>query len=105
MAGGYFLWLHLPDGISAKELARRAKNEEDLIVAEGNLFEVPGDNGNEGTRFDDCIRLCFTFEEEERLGEGVERLANVIGRMLEGKTSPERAEGEANGKDATNAFW
>ncbi|QDS77635.1 hypothetical protein FKW77_002670 [Venturia effusa] len=104
VAGGYFMWLTLPHGISAKDLATRSQAEENLIIAGGDLFEVPGDNKNEGTRFDDCIRLCFTFEEEERLTEGVRRLGCVIQRMLNGEVASEKLK-EGNGKDATNAFW
>jgi DNA-binding transcriptional MocR family regulator len=105
VAGGYFLWVGLPKNISAKALAKRAKEEDNLIVAEGGLFEVPGDNVEKGTRFDDCIRLCFTFEEEERLGEGVERLGRTLGRMLKGEKVDERMEGNGSEKDGTNAFW
>ncbi|KFY28994.1 hypothetical protein V493_02590 [Pseudogymnoascus sp. VKM F-4281 (FW-2241)] len=41
--GGYFIWLHLPDGVTAKLTAAVAKEEENLIVSEGELFEVSGD--------------------------------------------------------------
>lgn len=95
----------LPKGLGAKELAKRAKEEENLVVAEGGLFEVPGDNVEEGTRFDDCIRLCFTFEEEGALSVGVERLGRVIGSMLKGEEVSEKVENDGNEKDGTNAFW
>lgn len=99
------MWLQLPKEVSAKELTTRAQGEENLVVAGGGLFEVPGDNQNVGTEFDDCIRLCFTFEEEPRLLEGVERLGRVIGRILKGEVASENSEAGTNGKDTTNAFW
>jgi DNA-binding transcriptional MocR family regulator len=103
VAGGYFIWLSLPHGISAKALAKRCKSEESLIVAEGGLFEVPGDNVAPVTKFDDCVRLCFTFEEEKRLGEGVERLGLVLGRMIRDEEPLKTDHGGE--KDPTNAFW
>lgn len=99
------MWLKLPKGMSAKEVTERAQREENLVVAGGGLFEVPGDNQNEGTEFDDCIRLCFTFEEEERLSEGVIRLGTVIGRIIKGEAESEKLESDRNGQDTTNAFW
>jgi DNA-binding transcriptional MocR family regulator len=103
VVGGYFIWLRLPPGVNAVVLAQRAKDEENLIVAEGGLFEVPGDSGNKGTSFEEEIRLCFTFEEENRLSEGVERLARVVGRMLKGVTSI--AGNGQNRKDDQSKFW
>lgn len=91
--------------MNAKALTKRAQSEENLVVAGGGLFEVPGDNMNEGTKFDDYIRLCFTFEEEESLGEGVERLGKAIDRMLRGESISEFSESVMNGRDDTNAFW
>ncbi|TID18037.1 PLP-dependent transferase [Venturia nashicola] len=104
MAGGYFIWLRLPKGVSAKDLVQRAQTEENLVVAGGGLFEVPGDNKSEETSFDNCIRLCFTFEEEDRLSEGVIRLGNVIKMVLKGEAAPVKI-GRDGVEDATNAFW
>ena len=84
VAGGYFLWLRVP--IDAVRLARRAKDEQNLVVAEGCIFEVPGDR--EVAHFPNHVRLCFAWEEEDKLVEGVERLAVVLKRMLdEGDTA------------------
>lgn len=99
------MWLTLPKGVSAKDLVMRAQVEENLVIAGGGLFEVPGDNLNEGTVFNDCIRLCFTFEEEERLSEGVSRLGTVIERMLSGEVTPKELDDKDSGKDTANAFW
>jgi DNA-binding transcriptional MocR family regulator len=78
VVGGYFIWLTLP--VNAVKLAKRAKEKENLIVAEGAIFEVPGDR--EVANFPNNIRLCFAWEDEERLSEGIERLGRVLKGML-----------------------
>lgn len=92
IAGGYFIWVCLPDGMDAKEIAQRALQEENLRVAEGDLFRVEGDDDDTTDRpataaagcphndFGRYIRVCFAWEEEERLSEGIQRLARVIAR-------------------------
>ena len=80
--GGYFLWLKLPGGLNAEVVAERAR-EEELIVAPGRLFEVTGDEA--AARFPGHVRLCFSWEEEENIVEGVQRLGSVLKRMLSGE--------------------
>lgn len=78
--GGYFLWLALREGgPRAREVAERARAEENLIVAEGDMFEVHGDE--EAARFPMNIRLCYSWEEEEDVVEGVQRLGRVLERL------------------------
>ncbi|KAI0402751.1 pyridoxal phosphate-dependent transferase [Xylaria palmicola] len=90
--GGYFVWMTLPrgDGDGGKEgrmwptahaIAARCRADEDLLIGNGELFAVHGDE--EAARFDDAIRLCFAWEDEEALVGGVERLARVIRKMLD----------------------
>lgn len=81
--GGYFIWIELPNGIDAELVASKAKSEEELIVAPGKIFEVQGD---ESVKFPNGLRLCFSWEVEEDLDEGVKRLARVVKRMMEGKS-------------------
>jgi len=80
IVGGFFVWLALPKPLTADILARRCK-DEGVIVAQGGVFEVPGDE--EAARFDGHIRLCFAWEEEWKLDEGVRRIGEVVRRMLE----------------------
>lgn len=84
--GGYFVWLTLPEGAPpAGEIGRRAKEEENLIVAPGELFEVGIAGTIKGTgMFERNIRLCFSWEEEHRIVEGVQRLARVMSRLSSG---------------------
>jgi len=79
--GGYFLWLSLPRGIKSAEVAKAALAEERLTVAPGELFEVPGDNAQDHVRFDHHVRVCFAWEAEENLAEGIRRLAKVISKL------------------------
>ncbi|KAL1953496.1 hypothetical protein VTO42DRAFT_2749 [Malbranchea cinnamomea] len=85
VTGGFFLWLRLPSGLKASELARKAKDEENLLISEGSIFGVEGDETlNTGSERDleGYVRICFAWEEEELLEAGVKRLAAVIGREL-----------------------
>jgi len=78
VVGGYFVWVKLP--VNAAALAKKAKEVENLIVAEGTIFEVPGDR--EIANFPNEIRLCFAWEDEGKLAEGIERLASLVKLML-----------------------
>lgn len=82
--GGYFLWLQLPDTtpFTAKEVAERALEEEKLVVSPGENAEVSGDGETASIRFPRHLRVCFSWEEEEDLVEGVERLGRVVRKMM-----------------------
>ncbi|KAI1487710.1 pyridoxal phosphate-dependent transferase [Biscogniauxia mediterranea] len=108
--GGYFLWISFPREIEttttdgggnngdrkeeeeeekkkkvlfppAAAIAERCRRDEDLLVGWGPLFEVHGDEA--AARFERDIRLCFAWEDEEDLVEGVARLARVVRKMLD----------------------
>lgn len=96
VVGGYFIWISLPQRLRGAEVARRAKEDENLVVAQGELFEVPGDT--ETASFPHGIRLCFAWETEDNLREGVERLASVIRTMQRGGESNGVQRGTANGR-------
>ncbi|KAK3949976.1 aminotransferase [Pseudoneurospora amorphoporcata] len=83
--GGYFLWLRLPESMpfSAREVAERALEEERLVVSPGENAEVSGEGETAGIRFPKHLRVCFSWEEEEDLVEGVERLGRVVRGMVE----------------------
>lgn len=40
VVGGYFIWLTLPAPLKGAVVAQRAKDEENLVVAPGEMFEV-----------------------------------------------------------------
>ena len=82
VVGGYFIWFSLPEPLLANEVAQRAKDEENLTVAQASLFAVYGD-ARKG-ELEREIRVCFSWEEEDHLAEGIERLARVIRKMQAG---------------------
>ncbi|KAK0119610.1 hypothetical protein ONS95_011050 [Cadophora gregata] len=73
--GGYFIWLELPQNTSAELVVTKAKLDENLIVAPGHLFEVSNDLS---VQFQQSLRLCFAWEAESDLEEGIVRLARVL---------------------------
>ena len=72
--GGMFLWITLPEGVSSLDLVDRAIKNNVAFVP-GNAFYV--DNGGDNT-----LRLNFSNSDEERIEEGMKRLANSIKKSL-----------------------
>jgi DNA-binding transcriptional MocR family regulator len=68
--GGFFLWATLPPGQQDEEVLRRALDAR-LVFVIGSAFYVDG-SGH------DTIRLSFSAPTEERIVEGVRRLAGVL---------------------------
>ena len=68
--GGFFLWATLPDGTDDLTLLSRALDHQ-LVVVIGSAFYVDG-TGH------DRIRLSFSSCTEERIEEGVRRLASAM---------------------------
>ena len=78
------MWVALPESLQAEKFALRARQEEDLTIAPGTMFEVYGDE--QGLDLNRMVRLCFfSWEDEGLLSEGVERLGNVIRRLQGGQ--------------------
>ncbi|PYH83678.1 putative aminotransferase [Aspergillus uvarum CBS 121591] len=82
-AGGYFIWLQLPTPLRATELALLALREHDVEVAAGNMFRVQGDPVTDKNDFDNGMRLCIAWEDEDQLEEGVRRLGCAILQVLQ----------------------
>lgn len=94
MRGGYFIWLTLPPRLNATALARRCAAE--VVIAAGPVFAVPEDkDAGDGMGFEGCVRLCFAWEEEGNLGEGVRRVGVVARAMLDGVDDA----GEGSGRE------
>ncbi|EXJ61706.1 hypothetical protein A1O7_02135 [Cladophialophora yegresii CBS 114405] len=83
VAGGYFIWLTLPGSVDSTRIYKRALEEENVTIISGPLFKVDGDEHNKQTRFEKDLRLCYAWEDEDVLEEGVIRLARVIRREME----------------------
>jgi DNA-binding transcriptional MocR family regulator len=76
VAGGYFISVKLPAHVDSKLLCERAEREHGLLLACGRLFAVHGDeNVASGGDF---VRLCFAYEDESRLVDGIKRMAVLI---------------------------
>ncbi|MHC4558634.1 MAG: aminotransferase-like domain-containing protein [Planctomycetota bacterium] len=72
--GGMFLWVTLPEGLSALSLSDLAR-KENVVFVPGNAFYVDG--GGENT-----LRLNFSNADEDRIEEGIKRLAKVIKELM-----------------------
>jgi 2-aminoadipate transaminase len=70
--GGYFVWLDLPTGSSAAELAARAI-ESGVAVVRGADFFPAGSGGGVSS-----LRLAFSSETPERIDAGVSTLARLL---------------------------
>ncbi|KAG6997620.1 PLP-dependent transferase [Physcia stellaris] len=77
--GGYFVWFALPPPLDATRVAVRAKEAYNLIVAPGVMFGVNGDA--EVVHLKRRIRVCFAWEQEAALEEGIARLGEVVRDM------------------------
>jgi DNA-binding transcriptional MocR family regulator len=95
VAGGYFVYVRLPPGISAAVLAARAEKRAGVVVqtegmclvprVAGTSGELKGVPGGEGDRH---VRLCFAWEDETVLVEGIHRLAGILRDILDGDDGP-----------------
>ncbi|MFB9251193.1 PLP-dependent aminotransferase family protein [Sphaerisporangium melleum] len=69
-AGGFFVWVTLPDGLDAKAILPRAVAERVAFVPGTGFFADGSGRRN--------MRLSYCYPEPERIREGVRRLAGVI---------------------------
>lgn len=84
VSGRYFLWVSLPPKLNAEELTAKCQRDENLAIAPGNLFKIPADDV---TIFDGHVRLCFAWEPEWKLAEGVRRIGVSAKRACLGSTA------------------
>jgi 2-aminoadipate transaminase len=76
--GGMFLWISLPKGLSSAKLFELAI-QENIAFVPGKPFYVDGGGDN-------TLRLNFSNSDENRIEEGIKRLANIIKRFLTTKS-------------------
>jgi len=89
--GGYFIWFTLPTPLEAEKVAMIAKRDQNLIIAPGSIFGVYGDEG--AVDLSRKVRVCFSWEDEHRLAEGIERVGQVIARMQRNRSQDTVGEG------------
>lgn len=70
-AGGFFLWVDLPGGMSGEAVARRAL-AQGVSVLPGHLFYANLDGGANG------LRLSFSSATPDRIRDGIKRLKRAI---------------------------
>ena len=68
--GGLFTWVELPDYIDTRELAPKAMAQ--------NVAYVPGSGFYPSGNTRNCMRLNYSNATDERIVEGIKRLAKVI---------------------------
>jgi 2-aminoadipate transaminase len=68
--GGLFTWVELPEGYNAVELLKKC--------LERNVAFVPGDSFFPNSRVKNTLRLNYSNMPEDRIREGIGRLAQVI---------------------------
>jgi len=72
--GGFFVWLELPDNINADDLNKEAL-AMNISFRPGTLFSYDG-------RYRNCLRICFTFYNEERLEFACTQLGRLLHRYM-----------------------
>jgi len=72
--GGLFLWVRLPEGMSADDMFKDALKENVAYVI-GSAFHSDGSGKN-------TMRLNFSFASPDQIDEGVKRLAAAVKKRL-----------------------
>ena len=73
--GGLFLWVHLPEGTNSTELLKFAIKSKVAYVPGNGFFPNPGG--------ENTLRMNFSNACEEKIREGVKRLAEVFKAHIE----------------------
>jgi len=74
-AGGFYVWVRLPDGVDSKAMMPRAIAERVAYIP-GTAFYADGGGA-------DALRLSFCYPPPDRIREGVRRLATVVEAELD----------------------
>lgn len=72
--GGYFLWMELPEDVPEDAFGKACEKQE-VVVGLGTWFFV---DPSQKEAVKAAVRLCWTFNDEMLLREGVERIARAI---------------------------
>ena len=76
-----------------------AKQDENLVIAPGPIFAVSGDEKAVDLVRD--VRICFAWEDEGKLAEGIRRLGQLICRMQNVKCQPGKAMARPNANSSS----
>lgn len=86
LSGGYYVWVKLPIPLDANQVCQKAIDTQNLGLGNGGLFSVPG-GGSRDADLHRSLRLCFMWEDDEHLVDGINRLSIVIKSLLDSKHS------------------
>jgi 2-aminoadipate transaminase len=70
-AGGFYVWMKLPEGTDSEALLRRAIEEQKTAFVAGPPFFADGSGQNH-------LRLAYSFVPEDQIDEGIHRLAQAL---------------------------
>lgn len=75
--GGYFIWISIDGGkdFDHSEVTRKLQEKHNIVLADGNLFDVLGDERGWGKTL---VRVCVSFLEEEQIDEGIRVWGEVL---------------------------
>jgi DNA-binding transcriptional MocR family regulator len=77
--GGYYIWVHLPEQVNAREFAAWSEREYQSTALPGDVFATrPGD-------FTHCLRISVAFHSQPALESATTRLCEAMRTYL---TSP-----------------
>ncbi|KAJ5093509.1 Pyridoxal phosphate-dependent transferase major region subdomain 1 [Penicillium angulare] len=79
--GGYYIWLKLPSPLLSEQVCARAMETQNLVLGCSSLFVVPG-NCSPMEDVSRRVRLCFMWEDEDKLVEGIKRLGAVLDELI-----------------------
>jgi 2-aminoadipate transaminase len=68
--GGFFVWITLPDGLSALDVMQKAEKAGLWILA-GDSFFAEKPTGQH-------LRLAFSYVEEDKIRNGIQKLAALL---------------------------
>ena len=75
--GGMFIWVTLPDTLDGADLLKQSLESERVAFVPGHAFFADGSGRN-------TLRLSYSTSTEGKIAEGIERLGQLITRVLNG---------------------
>ncbi|MCZ8521838.1 MULTISPECIES: aminotransferase-like domain-containing protein [Paenibacillus] len=76
-SSGMFIWMRLPATINAMELFRESVTTEKVTFFPGTVFAV-----NQSPAASSSIRLNFSFNNQDKIEEGIARLSRLVKRHV-----------------------
>ena len=92
-AGGFFVWVRLPAGVTTDALLPVAESAG-VVFLPGHVCAPCAPMG----AYDRHLRLCFALLEPDELREGVRRLAAAVAQVQKAAHAPEERNGANDGR-------